>query len=104
MVSEGTPEQIKKDKKSLTGKYLSGELVVGESFRKKRSLDYSSEESFSIKEKKKAPEKVLVLKGASGRNLKKVNLKIPLGKFVCITGVSGSGKSTLIMDTLYAGL
>lgn len=104
VVSEGTPEQIKKDKKSLTGKYLSGELVVGESFRKKGSLEYSSEESFSIKEKKKAPEKVLVLKGASGRNLKKVNLKIPLGKFVCITGVSGSGKSTLIMDTLYAGL
>ncbi|HWA06092.1 MAG TPA: excinuclease ABC subunit UvrA, partial [Ignavibacteria bacterium] len=43
----------------------------------------------------------LVLKGASGNNLKKVNLKIPLGKFICITGVSGSGKSSLINETLY---
>ncbi|KKS27545.1 MAG: excinuclease ABC subunit A, excinuclease ABC subunit A [candidate division WWE3 bacterium GW2011_GWC1_42_102] len=48
--------------------------------------------------------KKIVLKGATGRNLKNAELSIPLGKFVCITGVSGSGKSTLIMDTLYQGL
>jgi excinuclease ABC subunit A len=104
VVSEGTPDQIKKDKKSLTGKYLSGDLVVGQSFKEKAPSDYLFEGSSNVKGKQKPEGKNLVLKGASGRNLKKVDLKIPLGKFICVTGVSGSGKSTLIMDTLYAGL
>jgi len=104
VVSEGTPDQIKKDKKSLTGKYLSGDLVVGQSFKEKAPSDYLFEGSSNVKGKQKPEGKKLVLKGASGRNLKKVDLKIPLGKFICVTGVSGSGKSTLIMDTLYAGL
>ena len=46
----------------------------------------------------------LTLKGATGRNLKNINLEIPLGKFVCVTGVSGSGKSSIVMDTLYTAL
>ncbi len=58
--------------------------------------------SINIPEKRrKGSGNFLILKGASGHNLKNVTLKIPLGKFICVTGVSGSGKSTLIHDTLY---
>ena len=105
VVSEGTPQEIKKDKKSLTGRYLSGDLIVGRNLVKgKKSLEDVIEEETNHKVKKKVKDRSLTLKKASGRNLKKIDLNIPLGKFVCVTGVSGSGKSTLIMDTLYQGL
>jgi excinuclease ABC subunit A len=87
IVSQGKPEQIKKDSNSLTGKYLSGKLKV-----------------FERKERRSAGGKYLKLHGASGNNLKNVNLEIPLGNFISVTGVSGSGKSTLIVDTLYKAL
>ena len=80
----GTPKDILKSKKSITGLYLSG----------KKSIDIPKRR-LGIQNKK------LVLKGASGNNLKGINIEIPLGRFVAITGVSGSGKSTLINETLF---
>lgn len=85
VVAQGTPEEIQKVENSLTGQYLSGKQSIAIP-TERISLD---------------PEKMLYLFGASGNNLKQVNLEIPIGLFVCITGVSGSGKSTLINDTLY---
>lgn len=82
VVFQGTPSQMKK-KRTLTSDYLSGKLNTG------------------IPEKRREGNgKFLEIKGASGNNLKNVDLKLPLGKFVCITGVSGSGKSSLINSTL----
>jgi excinuclease ABC subunit A len=97
VVSQGTPGEIMRDKKSITGDYLSGRKTVGNGIVKLLSTNgddvhHSSREGF------------IVLKGASGRNLKDIDVKIPLGKITCVTGVSGSGKSTLIMDTLLKSL
>jgi len=86
IVSQGTAEHICKDKKSLTGQYLSG----------KKSIEVPKERNMPDETRQ------LVITGASGNNLKNIECKIPLGLFTCITGVSGSGKSTLINDTLYA--
>jgi excinuclease ABC subunit A len=88
IVSAGTPSQVKADPNSLTGKYLSGEKNI----------------SLETKFNKNDPDDYLVLKGASEHNLKNIDIKIPLRKFVCIAGVSGSGKSTLLIDTLYHAL
>ncbi len=85
IVAEGTLEDIKKSKKSLTGKFLAGTEKID--IPKKR-VPYNDK-------------KVLTLKGATGNNLQNVDLTIPLGLFTCVTGVSGSGKSTLINNTLY---
>ena len=85
VVAEGTPAQIADSADSLTGQYLSA----------KRHIAVPS-----LRHKPQA-QQVLRLLGASGNNLKNVNLELPVGLFVCITGVSGSGKSTLINDTLY---
>ena len=85
IIAQGTPADIMKSKKSLTGKYLTGELMV------------------KVPDQRRKPQKgrVLKLTGARGNNLKNVTAEIPLGTFTCITGVSGGGKSTLIIDTLY---
>ena len=85
IVAHGTPQTIYKSVDSLTGKYISGKLVI--TLPKKR-----------IKPKN---DRWLSIKGASGNNLKNVNFNLPIGVFVCVTGVSGSGKSTLINNTLY---
>jgi excinuclease ABC subunit A len=85
IIAQGTANQISKSKGSLTGEYLSG----------KRCIE-TPERTTEIDELR-----TLELLGASGNNLKEVDLVIPVGSFCSITGVSGSGKSTLINDTLY---
>ena len=85
VIAQGTAKEIMANPNSITGKFLSGEEKI-EIPKKRTALDKS---------------KLLKLKGATGNNLKAVNLEIPVGLFTCITGVSGSGKSTLINDTLF---
>ena len=85
LIAQGTAKEIMANPNSITGKFLSGEEKI-EIPKKRTALDKS---------------KLLKLKGATGNNLKGVNLEIPVGLFTCITGVSGSGKSTLINDTLF---
>ena len=84
LMAIGTPDEIEKNPNSLTGQYLSGKLKIA-----------------IPKTRRKGSGKSLKLIGATGNNLKNVDLEIPLGTFTCVTGVSGSGKSTLILDTLY---
>ncbi len=83
IVWEGIPKQIL-NAKTLTTKYLNGEKEIQ-----------------IPKTRRNGNGKTIQLKGASGNNLKNINLTIPLGKLICVTGVSGSGKSTLINETLY---
>ena len=85
VIAQGTAKEIMANPNSITGKFLSGEEKI-EIPKKRTALDKS---------------KLLKLKGATGNNLKGVNLEIPVGLFTCITGVSGSGKSTLINDTVF---
>ena len=84
VVACGTPEEVMQNTNSLTGDYLSG--------RKKIEIP---------KKRRKGNGKYIELKGASENNLKNINVKIPLGKLVLVTGVSGSGKSSLINQILY---
>jgi len=86
VVAEGTPQQVAANSASPTGAFLSGRRRI------------------AIPDLRTPPdaERQLKIIGASGNNLKNVDLAIPVGLFTCITGVSGSGKSTLINDTLYA--
>jgi excinuclease ABC subunit A len=84
VVAEGTPDEICRNKNSLTGQYLSG----------KKQIPYNPI-------RRKGNGKQICICGAQGNNLKNINAYFPLGKFICITGVSGSGKSTLINETLY---
>jgi len=86
IVSEGTLSEILKSKKSLTAKYLNGELKI------------------PIPSQRRKPKDFLQIIGASQFNLKNIDVKIPLGVFCCITGVSGSGKSTLVNEILYKEL
>ena len=88
VIVQGSYNDILKSQESITGKYLSYKKFI------------------SIPPKRRLPKngRFLEINGATGNNLKNVNLKIPLGTFTCVTGVSGSGKSTLILQTLYNAL
>jgi excinuclease ABC subunit A len=85
IVAEGAPETIKRSESSLTGQYLAG----------RRSIPVPA------RRHPRDPGEIVTLTGARGNNLKNVTLELPVGLFVCVTGVSGSGKSTLVNDTLY---
>ena len=84
VVAKGTPAQIAKNKKSVTGQYLTGV----------REIPYSTD-------RRKGNKKKITVRKATGNNLKDVTVDFPLGKFVCVTGVSGGGKSTLTIETLF---
>ena len=86
IIAQGTPDDIRNNAESLTGQYLTGRRRI---------------EVPGLRHKPDA-KRMLAITGARGNNLKDVTAKIPVGLFICITGVSGSGKSTLINDTLYA--
>jgi len=88
VVATGSPDEIMKNENSLTGQYLSGMLEI----------------EIPPARRSPVPGRYLLLKGAKGNNLKNINVKFPLGVFICVTGVSGSGKSSLITDTLYPAL
>ncbi|MBC7770120.1 MAG: excinuclease ABC subunit UvrA [Phycisphaerales bacterium] len=85
IIAEGTPDQIQKNKNSITGAYLTGvrEIAIPE---KRRWVN---------------KKRVISVKGARGNNLQNIDADIPLGTFTCVTGVSGGGKSTLIVETLF---
>ncbi len=87
VVAQGTVDDLVATAASLTGKYLSGELIVPVPDRRPKN-----------------PARLLTLVNARGNNLKHVTADIPLGLFTCVTGVSGGGKSTLLVDTLYKAI
>lgn len=98
IIYTGEPSGILKDENSLTGKYLSHKLTID-----KEDIIQNAKQLINVKIEnidKSNTDKAISLEGASHNNLKNVNVNIPLGKFVAITGVSGSGKSSLINETL----
>jgi excinuclease ABC subunit A len=87
LIAQGTVDDIKKTKSSITGQYLSGKKTIA-----------------VPKERRKGNSKEIVVVGASENNLKNIDVSFPLGKLICVTGVSGSGKSSLVNEILHKAL
>jgi len=85
IVAQGTPQEVAANRQSITGDYLAGRRRIEAPIQRRNGNGQQ-----------------LILRGACGNNLKNVDLCLPLGKLICITGVSGSGKSSLINETLYS--
>jgi len=84
VVATGTPAQIRRVKRSLTGRYLAGELSIPLPAKRRQGNG-----------------RFVTIRGARGNNLKSLDVSFPLGRFICVTGVSGSGKSTMVTETLW---
>lgn len=88
IIAEGTPKDVEKNPKSITGQYLSGQKCI----------------EVPAQTRPWSKHKVIGIKGATANNLRNVNVDIPMGVFTCVTGVSGGGKSSLIIHTLYKAI
>ncbi len=83
IVAEGTPDQVKRSSKSITGQYLSGKKTISIPKRRKRATQY------------------IKVVNACENNLKNIDVEFPIGNLICVTGISGGGKSSLVVETLY---
>ncbi len=88
IIAVGKPEDVKKNKQSITGAYLSKKLIIESKLKSNICI----------------PKRFITVKGAKGNNLKSLDVKFPLNKFISVTGVSGGGKSSLVIETLYKSL